>query len=296
MSSEGSNSVKTRRSDKRPRFGAPSEVAAEYQRLGSQLLQRLAKADMHAERRDDQIVIVNSGTGASTASGMPTGVLSHLIEAGAVRCVSHGGRAKFVITPEGQARLRREVDGEVDFGAQHRLIETRTITAKGRSDVVRVNLRDDPLEMLRRGRHMPHMLGPAEFEAGMRLQREFMLAQSAPQVTANWSRLVVDGAGYRPGMSLSETVVEARGRVAAAMQAVGPDFAGVLTDVCAFSKGIETIEQEHALPTRSGKVVLGLALRALARHYGLANVATGKAAGGIRHWGAEGYRPAMTHR
>jgi hypothetical protein len=103
----------------------------------------------------------------------------------------------------------------------------------------------------------------------------------------------VDGAGYHPGLSESETITGAKKGVERALRAVGPDFANVLVDVCAFSKGIEAIEKARGLPIRSGKVVLGLALRALARHYGLANTATGADRQPIRQWRGEGARPVL---
>lgn len=272
---------------------APSGIDAEYRRQGGRLLRRLGEPGMWAERRGDQIVLSREGTSVSLASGMPTGVLSLLLEEGALACARRGGRSVFAITEAGRARLRREAAEEDPFLSQHRVLETREIeTPEGRMRV-RINTREDPLDLFRSGRGMPGLVGPAEIEAGDRLARDFVLAQSLPQVTANWSRLAVDGAGYNPGLSPSERVAEARRRVDGAMRAVGPDFSGILLDICGFSKGIEALERERALPARSGKVVVALALRHLARHYGLGNIARGAEGRGIRQWGTPDHRPAL---
>jgi hypothetical protein len=44
-------------------------------------------------------------------------------------------------------------------------------------------------------------------------------------------------------------------------------------------------------PQRSGKIVLQLALSCLARHYGIGVSARGQAGEGVRHWGAQDYKP-----
>jgi hypothetical protein len=82
-------------------------------------------------------------------------------------------------------------------------------------------------------------------------------------------------------------MIGARQRVHQALDAVGPEFAGLLLDVCCFLKRLEDIEAERAWPARSAKVVLQLALERLARHYGFAVQAHGRAHAPIRTWLAD---------
>jgi hypothetical protein len=92
---------------------------------------------------------------------------------------------------------------------------------------------------------------------------------------------------------MSDAIVAARQRVEHALAAVGPDFAGLLLDVCCFLKGIEMVERQRAWPTRSAKLVLRLALSSLARHYGLGRVAEGRSHAAMVHWGSADYRPEI---
>lgn len=272
----------------------PKEVSAEYHRHEQQVLKRMVDGGYEIERRGDQLVFVRPGSRISVASGIPSGVLAELIHAGAVKCHSRAGRIWFAATEEGRLRHARGQAGDDNpFAAQHRTLESREIAGREGVEAVRVNTREDPLDLFRRGRFGGGLVGAAEIEAADRLRRDFAMAQSIPQITANWSRLVVDGAGFQAGLSKSEVVLEARRRVDAAMRAVGPDFSGILLDICGFSKGLETLEKENGFPLRSGKVVVGLALRELARHYGLANAAFGPARTATRHWGAADYRPKI---
>lgn len=167
----------------------PSALASDYRRKAARLLARLAEPGIVAERRETEIVLVRKAGRVSIATGLPAGILAELLECGAVSCESRQGQARFRITEEGHARLRREAAEENAFASQHRRIEPRELDLDGDRVNVRVNTREDPLGLLRQGRFANRFLLGAEIEAGERLRRDIHAAQMLPQVTANWSRM-----------------------------------------------------------------------------------------------------------
>jgi len=130
----------------------------------------------------------------------------------------------------------------------------------------------NPLDWLRRRKAADGraFLSDVECDAGERLQRDFMMGQMSARVT---TRLDAFSGSTRQGvwqdgeLSLDERACDARQRFRAALKAVGPEFADVLIEVCCFEKGLEDVERLKGWPRRSGKVVVQMALRALARHY-----------------------------
>jgi hypothetical protein len=113
-----------------------------------------------------------------------------------------------------------------------------------------------------------------------------------PRMTVDWASPIAGGASAAAGRpaAMAETVVAARQRLRHALDAVGPEFAGLLVDVCCFLKGIEDVERERGWPPRSAKVVLQLGLDRLIRHYGLAAEARGRGRAAVRTWLAPGER------
>lgn len=156
---------------------------------------------------------------------------------------------------------------------------------------------ESPLAWLRqrRDKHGEPMISAAQFDAGERLRADYWHAQLMPRVTTSWSLPVGKGGSpaFRAGVEISDCAIAARERVQRALKAVGPELAGVLIDVCCHLQGLEHAERSAGWPQRSGKVVLQIALTALARHYGLDRNAGAPGSARIRHWGGEGFRPSI---
>lgn len=236
-----------------------------------------------------------AGRAAGKASLGPD--IAALISARGLAVGGEGGGLR--LTDLGRAFLKRGLADREVFAAQHRTLEAAVIedATIGRHTVT-VNADESPLAWLRRRRGSDGrpLIDAAAFAAGERLRADYTRGQLMPRVTANWTAEVAqsrrDGSG---GIAeLTEAAIAARRRVERALEAVGPEFAGVLVDFCCFLKGIETIERERRWPQRSAKLVLRLALSALARHYGLNATAHGRnRSAGLTHWGADDYRPII---
>ncbi|MFN3868823.1 MAG: DUF6456 domain-containing protein, partial [Hyphomicrobiaceae bacterium] len=158
------------------------------------------------------------------------------------------------------------------------------------------NVAESPLTWLRnrRDRNGTALITEAQFDAGERLRADFERGQLAPRITANWSGFGGgSGAnGAHRNVELSDGALAARERVNGALHEVGPEMARVLLEVCCHLKGLEQLEREAGWPQRSAKVVLTMALTALARHYRIGNGSAPRS-GAIRHWGAADYRPPI---
>jgi hypothetical protein len=156
----------------------------------------------------------------------------------------------------------------------------------------RFNDSESPLTWLRarRGRDGRPLISETQYLAGERLRFDFERAMLARRTTMNWD---LAGTGARSGnvaAEVSDAALEARQRYHAALDSVGPELASMLAQVCCLSAGLEQAERVLELPQRSGRAVLGLALTALARHYGLA---ASTRRGGIAGWGLADRRPGI---
>jgi hypothetical protein len=183
--------------------------------------------------------------------------------------------------------LRAEVDS---FRRQHlSLAQKQIATEIGRAQVT-VDEAESPLAWLARrsGRDGRAFIEVHHLQAGECLRNDFTCANLMPRTTTNWASAVAsDRRGGERAIQFTETMIAARQRVHRVLDAAGPEFAGLLLDVCCFLKGLEDIERERGWPARSAKVVVRLALERLARHYGYAGEARGRGHAAVRTWLAD---------
>ncbi|TPG09963.1 DUF6456 domain-containing protein [Sphingomonas oligophenolica] len=132
----------------------------------------------------------------------------------------------------------------------------------GRS--VTVNLRESPLGWLAaRG-----LVDPRQVEAGERLRGDYETAQIAPGTTMRWDVVRVDGGGG-DGLDPGLAQIAAKRRFDAAIAAVGPGLSDISWRVVCAGEALPVAEKGLGWPTRSGRLVLTLALDRLADHYRL---------------------------
>jgi hypothetical protein len=186
-------------------------------------------------------------------------------------------------------RPKRRTAEVVDrFRAQHLTLAEREIMTDAGVATVMANDSESPLAWLarRKGRDGCAMISRDQFAAGERLRADFTRGNLTPRVTSNWSAPTGGrprGSGAGP-CEMTDLIVASRQRVRLALQACGPEFSGLLMDVCCFLRGLEDVERERGWPPRSAKVVLQLALDRLARHYGLGNAGRREASAHVRTW------------
>jgi Domain of unknown function (DUF6456) len=256
-------------------------------RMLLQLLRWTLKGPCRIETHDGAIRLCQSGRQLPLSQH----VLAHAQSAGLV--VRQGDCLS--ARPEAAACLRRALQEEKEdrFSDQHREIAEERTMVDGVCQTVRRNLAESPLSLLARlkERSGAAFLPEAAVDAGERLAADFERGHLQPKVTASWEpRIASRTPGERGGLAdLTDSAMAARLRVNEALDAMGPELAGVALDVCCFGKGLERVERERSWPARSAKLMLRTALLALARHY-----APPPANGRRRHaWGADGFRPEL---
>lgn len=203
---------------------------------------------------------------------------------------------------EAQGLLMRLPDGRIVPSlpaARRRLVKTTVAAEDGTRIAVTINAAESPLGWMihRKGQNGKPMFDSTLIAAAERLRQDYTAAQLEPRTTAVLDGFVASGARGRSGASAVELparTIAAKQRFFAALDAVGPELANILAEVCCLTSGLEQAERNLSLPVRSGKAVLALALTRLARHYGfLAQERAGERHRAIRRWHCAGLRSSL---
>ncbi|MBI1239031.1 MAG: hypothetical protein GC199_06770 [Alphaproteobacteria bacterium] len=154
---------------------------------------------------------------------------------------------------------------------------------------VEIDLAESPLTWLatRKDRDGKPFLSPSELAAGERLRADFTQAGLSPRVTSDAGVPVSREQRGSHGAEMAHVAaLDAKRRLNRALAVLGPGLSDVALSVCCYLEGLEQAESALAWPRRSGKIVLKIALRLLARHYGLEHAPRERAP--IRAWRSEG--------
>ncbi len=133
------------------------------------------------------------------------------------------------------------------------------VSRKRRS--VTVNLAESPLGWLHAHGHLDERL----FDAGERLRSDYEQAQLGPSVTMRWEPVRVRETSL--GLAPTERQIAARQRFDGALAAAGKGLQDILWRVVCACETLPAAEKALQWPSRSGKLVLKLALDRVADFY-----------------------------
>jgi hypothetical protein len=132
---------------------------------------------------------------------------------------------------------------------------------------VTANLAESPLGWLLARGHVDRR----QFAAGEQLRADWEVAGLSPAVTMNWDAPPLGKTRRGPPSPKAQGAgrLAARRRFDSAVEAVGPELAGILWRIVCSGDAMRDAEQALGWPARAGKVILRLALDRLAEHYRL---------------------------
>lgn len=234
-----------------------------------------------AEGVEDAVVVHNGGDDRPVRRAVVSrDVAEALVLNELIAGEANGRLARYTITTAGRNEARRLLaEHESRRAAEQGMEEDERRRPRapvraansGRRPRKRPVGADAPLHVLARRRRSdgsPYLSSDL-VAAALRFQESYELAQMGETITRDWEGLVTgrvftDRAAQSSGPTRR---LEAEQNLAAAIHALGPDLAeSVIRAVC-HEEGMEDIEAQLDFPARSGKIVLRIALRALARHY-----------------------------
>ncbi len=129
---------------------------------------------------------------------------------------------------------------------------------------VTVNLAESPLGWL----HARGYLTDRQFDAGERLRMDWERANLSPRVTMSWNPVRHKGGGPKD-LTPTEMQIAAKDRFQKAETYIGRDLNDIAWRVICAGETVPIAEKKLGWPTRSGKLVLRIALDRIADFYRL---------------------------
>lgn len=159
-------------------------------------------------------------------------------------------------------------------GSSNRHIDPRPLVERGIAHdgdgkrsrrTVTVNIAESPLAWL----HARGHLTDRQLLAGEKLRYDYEAACIGPRITMSWENLPMSrNRRSAPAiLATSERALSAKDRFDAAIAEVGRDLADIAWRVICAGEGVSVAEKALGWPTRSGKLVLRIALDRLAAFY-----------------------------
>ena len=143
--------------------------------------------------------------------------------------------------------------------------ETPKLRRRASARSVTVNLAESPLGWLKaRGK-----ITGRQFVAGEALRRDYERASLSPSLTMRWDAPPMDRnrRGAPNPEALTHSQLGAKQRFDAALTAAGPGLSDILWRVVCAGEGVPDAERALDWPSRSGRLVLTLALDRVAAYY-----------------------------
>lgn len=140
-----------------------------------------------------------------------------------------------------------------------------TLTKPSTRRRVTVNAREHVIDWL----HHRKLISAGQFRAAERLRFDYERAGLGPSVTMCWDQSIPRGSkhGRHTGGDRSVASMDAKRRFDAALSAAGPGLSEICWRIICAGESMAVAEQGMGWPTRSGRVVLSIALDRLKEFY-----------------------------
>jgi len=180
-------------------------------------------------------------------------------------------------------RAAQGADADAAFIAQHQI---RKAGQHKDAPLAKVNVAQMPLGWLRNRKPDKRFgISEIEFDAGEKLLKIYDRSGFQAMTCIDLSRPICDGGQGSNGEGADAALahaIDARRKLQAALDYVGPGLADMLVSICCEARGLEECEKLFALPQRSAKLMLKLGLMRLSVFHGLQSASAASASFRIR--------------